>query len=153
MVARYYCRTGQTTFSLLPDCLASRLSSTLDEVEQVVAVAETAPSQETAAAKLRPDIELPGALRWLRLRVRAVQVALLVVATLLPGELGDELRVGPVREHLQTERALVALRELASAHLGAVAPPLGFGPRSLPSRRKRRRHQHDMGPDPPPEIR
>lgn len=34
-VARAYCAEGHTTFSLLPDCLASRLSSTLAAVEEV----------------------------------------------------------------------------------------------------------------------
>ncbi|MEJ2325895.1 MAG: hypothetical protein P8Y25_03330 [Chromatiaceae bacterium] len=31
-VARWYCREGRCTFSLLPDCLAARLSGTLSEV-------------------------------------------------------------------------------------------------------------------------
>ena len=35
-IARFYCRKGHTTFSLLPDCLASRLSSTLAAVEEVL---------------------------------------------------------------------------------------------------------------------
>ncbi|HEY3357207.1 MAG TPA: hypothetical protein VGQ83_28415 [Polyangia bacterium] len=55
-VARWYCPTAQTTWSLLPDCLASRLSSDLAEVEQVVARVEAGPSVEAAAAALRPDI-------------------------------------------------------------------------------------------------
>lgn len=63
-VARFYCRRGRTTFSLLPDCLSSRLSGSLDEVEQVVAAVEAGPTLEAAAAKVRPDIALPGALRW-----------------------------------------------------------------------------------------
>lgn len=67
-VSRYYCRRAHTTFSLLPDCLASRLSSTLAEVEQVVLVAEAAPSLEQAAVRLRPDIETQGGVRWVRRR-------------------------------------------------------------------------------------
>jgi hypothetical protein len=39
-VARWYCPTGHTTFSLLPDCLASRLSGTLDADEEVVAAVD-----------------------------------------------------------------------------------------------------------------
>jgi hypothetical protein len=37
-VARWYCREGHCTFSLLPDCLAARLSGTLAEVEVLVAL-------------------------------------------------------------------------------------------------------------------
>jgi hypothetical protein len=35
-VARWYCRKAHQTFSLLPDCLAARLSGALVEVETVV---------------------------------------------------------------------------------------------------------------------
>ena len=63
-ISRWYCPTGHTTFSLLPDCLASRLPGSLDEVEQVVAIVEAkvaaGESIEKAAEKIRPDIELPG---------------------------------------------------------------------------------------------
>jgi hypothetical protein len=64
-ISRWYCPTGHTTFSLLPDCLASQLSGSLDEVEQVVAIVEAkvaaGESIEKAAEEIRPDIELPGA--------------------------------------------------------------------------------------------
>lgn len=148
-ITRYYCRTGQTTFSLLPDCLASRLSSSLDEVEQVVAIAEGAASQEAAAARLRPDIELPGALRWLRRRLRMVQVALVTVATLVPGRLGAVLRLGAVREHLGEARALVRLRRIAAAHLPALLPPVGLAPRPVAGGRGCRGRQQQTGRDPP----
>ena len=35
-IARWYCSGGNQTFSLLPDCLSSRLSGPLIEVEEVV---------------------------------------------------------------------------------------------------------------------
>jgi len=35
-VARWYCPESHRTFSLLPDCLASRLSGSLGEIEAVV---------------------------------------------------------------------------------------------------------------------
>jgi hypothetical protein len=60
----------------LPDCLAARLSGTLSEVEAVVRAAEQAPSLEVLCMQHRFDIELPGALRWVRRRVRYVQGAL-----------------------------------------------------------------------------
>jgi hypothetical protein len=36
LIARWYCPQGHRTFSLLPDCLAARLTGTLAEVESVV---------------------------------------------------------------------------------------------------------------------
>ena len=55
------------TFSLLPDCLAARLPGTLQDLEEVVAVAEAASSLAAAADAVRRDaVLLPGAMRWLR---------------------------------------------------------------------------------------
>lgn len=152
LVARYYCPTGHTTFSLLPDCLASRLSSTLAEVEQVVVIAEAAPSQEQAAVQLRPDLGTQGGLRWLRRRSGPVRVALLALATLLPDALGTtgvptltavQLALGGASP------ALVQLRELAGVQHRSLPPPLGLGPRTKPRRSRRNRFQHETGPDPP----
>ena len=152
-IARWYCPTGHTTFSLLPDCLASRLPGSLDEVEQVVAIVEAkaaaGESIEKAAEKIRPDIELPGAVRWVRRRLVAVRTALLALVTLLPGQLGNEPRLGDVRKVLGTEHALMRLREIGAAHLGSLAPPFGFGPRPKRRWRKRRHRQQGAGPDPP----
>ncbi|MBT8369123.1 MAG: hypothetical protein KJP23_30890, partial [Deltaproteobacteria bacterium] len=39
-IARWYCADGHMSFSLLPDCLASRLPGTLLEIEDVVAKVE-----------------------------------------------------------------------------------------------------------------
>lgn len=152
-IPRWYCPTGHTTFSLLPDCLTSRLSGSLDEVEQVVATVEAkvaaGESIEKAAEKIRPDIELPGAVRWVRRRLGAVRMALLALVTLLPGQLGNEPRLGEVRKVLGTEHALMRLREIGSAYLGTLAPPFGFGPRPRRRWRKRRHCQQGTGPDPP----
>jgi hypothetical protein len=152
-VARWYCPTGHTTFSLLPDCLASRLSGTLDAVEETVdtALAKVAAgsSIEKAAGEIRPDIELPGAVRWVRRRLGAVRMVLLAVVTLMPGQLGNEPRLGSVRKVLGTKSALVRLREIGAAHLGALAPPVGFGPRPRRRWRRRRHSQQGTGPDPP----
>jgi len=41
-IARYYCPTAHETFSLLPDCLASRFPGDLDDLERVVAHVEAA---------------------------------------------------------------------------------------------------------------
>lgn len=152
-VARFYCRAGRTTFGLLPDCLASRLSGSLDEVEDVVARVEAknaeGKSTEAAAGEIRPDVELPGALRWVRRRLAPVRRALLAVVTLMPGMLGSEPGLGSVRQTLGTKRALVCLRGIAAGHLKSLEPPFGFGPRRESRRGSPRRRQHETGPDPP----
>ena len=152
-IARWYCPTGHITFSLLPDCLASRLGGTLDAVEDVVASVEAkiaaGSSIEKAAGEIRPDMDLPGAVRWVRLRLRSVRLLLLALVTLMPGQLGSEPRLGAVRKVLGTEQALLRLREVGAEHLGSLAPPFGFGPRPKGRWRKRRRSQQEAGPDPP----
>jgi hypothetical protein len=131
-VARYYCPTAHRTFSLLPDFLASRLSGGLDEVEQAVITVEAASSLEAATRDMRPDVQLPGVLRWLRRRVAPVRVALLALVTLMPEALPVAPQLVALRGHLGTHRALVALREMAAAHLGQLPAPLGFCPRAGP---------------------
>ena len=84
-VARWYCPESHTTFSLLPDCLAARLPGTLDMLEAVVVAAEGARSLEAAANEVRRDaIELPGAMRWVRRRVRLVHNAVVRRGILTP---------------------------------------------------------------------
>ena len=150
-VARWYCPTAQTTWSLLPDCLASRLSSDLAEVEQVVVRGEAGPSVEAVAAALRPDLTLPSATRWVRRRMLPVRVGLVALVTLLPARFaGCPPRVDALRDAVGSTPVLVALREILASHLGALPPPLGFGPQRKPWRRRRGRRQHETGPDPPP---
>jgi hypothetical protein len=114
-IARWYCPESHTTFSLLPDFLAARLPGTLNALEDVVAVAEQAPSLEAAANSLRLDIELPGALRWIRRRIALVHRCLVLVIGLLPDQLaGCVATVTHLREHLGHESVLMALRRLDS---------------------------------------
>jgi hypothetical protein len=152
-VARWYCPTGKTSFSLLPDCLASRLAGSLDAVEAVVATVEAkvaaGSSIETAAGEIRPDIDLPGAVRWVRRRLGAVRMVLLAMLTLMPGRFGSEARLGLVREVLGTKQVLVRLREIGARHLGSLVGPVGFGARLRRRCRRRRRTQQETGPDPP----
>jgi len=151
-IPRWYCSEGHLTVSLLPDFVASRLSSSLEEVEGVVTAVEVAPSLEAAASELRPDIELPGAVRWTRRRVSAVRVTLTVTIGLLPVVLaGIELNIPSFREALGVERVLPALRERLAPRLTQLPPPVGFGPRPRPRRRGAGLSQHEVGPDPPVE--
>jgi hypothetical protein len=136
------------TFSALPDCMAARVVGSLDEVEQVALAAESK-GVEAAAQDLRTEIELPGVMRWIRRRRDAVRGALLALITALPGRLGTVPRVQAVRAVLESERALVSLREIGADHLHALSYPLGFcRPRRLRSERDLPT-QHETGPDPP----
>jgi hypothetical protein len=149
-IPRWYCREGHRTFSLLPDCLAGRLSGTLCAVEQAVAAVEQADSLEAAADRLRPDIELPGALRWLRRRVKSVHGALTALRGLMPERFsGFPPTVAAWRAHLALHCLLPALRAIAAASLPCLPPPLGFRPPQPPSGEHRKPHQHKTGPDPP----
>ena len=149
-VARWYCPRGHRTFSLLPDCLAARLPGTLEEVEQVVVVAEQAKSLEAAADQLRPDIDLPGAMRWVRRRVKAIHGALTTLLGLLPERfLGCLPRVVSLREHLALAHPLPVLREIAAPFLPGLAPPLGLCPPPGAGGEHARSHQQYPGPDPP----
>jgi len=152
-VARWYCRTERVTFSLLPDCLAAQLPGSLSELEQVLRVLEQAPSVEAAADELRPDIELPGRLRWVRRRSQLVHVALAALITLLPKRLGlCEPTLSSVGRGLSAEMGtvLVALREVAQPQLQQLPVPLGFGARSAQRMQDNGWRQHDSGPRAPP---
>ena len=148
-VARWYCRDAHRTFSLLPDCMSSRLMGSLDEAEQVVVRVEESSSVEEAAQKLRPDLEVAGALRWVRRRVQGVHASLLILLTLLPGRLGTTARLVELRSQLSTSRCLVMLREIGTAHLHALPRPLGFRPARVRMSKREQRLQHKTGPDPP----
>jgi hypothetical protein len=147
LIARYYCPAGHRTFSLLPDCLAARLRGSIDEVEQVVKTVEQSPSVEVAAGKLRPDIELPGAVRWTRRRLAPVRMALLALVTLFPDKLGSTPTVTGVCAHLGRDQILMAMREIAGTQLWALPHPLGFHHRGRDRDRPIKGFQHETGPD------
>jgi hypothetical protein len=120
--------------SLLPSFLASRVSGTLDAIEEAAAVAEEALTRDEAVEVLRPsDVEdavtWPAAQRWLLRRIRWVREALTTLTTLLPELCGTVPTVAAVRARLGTTSALVALRALAAEHLGALPAPVGLAPR------------------------
>jgi len=149
-IARYYCRKGQTTFSLLPDFLASRLPGTLAEVQQVVEVAEQSSSVWAAVEELDLESNLLSAARWVRRRTLSVRAALSALCGMLTLLAGVEPKITSLRLVLGTDDVLVRLRQLGADHLAALPPPLGFGPPRRPLPLASHRHQHDMGPDPPP---
>jgi hypothetical protein len=148
-VARWYCPEAQMTFSLLPDCLSSRLGGSLDEAERVVIAAESLGVEPAAQSLRMGEVELPGALRWLRRRRRGVRAAVLALVTAMPGRLGTVAEVRAIRDVLGTERALVALREIGADHLHVLPSPLGLRPSSATRAQGAHRFQHKTGPDPP----
>ena len=149
-IARYYCPAAHETFSLLPDCLASRFPGDLDDLERVVAHVDAARSIEAAADGLRPDIVLPSAVRWVRRRLTLVRVTLLAVVTLLPDLFGGSAQLGAVRAALDTDHALVTLRARATALLPVLPRPLGFVPHLRTPRAPIPPRPHGMGADPRP---
>ncbi len=148
-IARWYCPKGHRTFSLLPDCLAARLSGTLNEVEALVRAVEQAPSLEAACQDLRPDIELPGVLRWARRRVQAVHAALQALKGLLPHQFPCPATLAAFAACLGVAEVLVALRPIGAPFLQNLSTPLGFIPRRIPGDRGGHARQHCVGPDPP----
>ena len=151
-VPRWYCRESHTTIGLLADCLSSHLPGTLDDLEAVAVAAEGAASLEAAANDVRRDaIELPGAVRWVRRRVRLVHDVLARVIGLIPDKLaGCAATMVAVRERLGSDSALMALRGLVSAQLRMLPSPLGFQPHGIGVGGRKPAFQHSMGPDPPP---
>jgi len=150
-IARWYCRQGHQSFSLLPDFLAARFPGTLREIEDVLAAVEQAKSVEAAADQLRSDdVTLVSAVRWVRRRVAAVRALLTIVIGLFPQLLlGCTPTMVSLRERFACEHVLIVLREVAELHLQALAPPLGFKHPAYRGGERNERIQHEMGPDPP----
>jgi hypothetical protein len=152
LIARWYCRLGHCTFSLLPDHLAARFPGTLNAIEQVVATVQAAPTLVSCVERLRPDpVSLPSALRWIHRRLRLVRPLLPLVVTLLPELLADcEPTVTAMRQRLSVPWLLLALRSLLCALLQMLSRALGFAHRRADSSARPGGRQQHMGPDPPP---
>jgi len=148
-VARWYCRQGHRTFSLLPDFLAARFPGLLASIEVVVATASSAPSVEAAACALRDlDVTLPSAVRWLRRRLRAVYAGLAAVQQWVASLPATSLvTCAALQADLGPANVLMRLRRSVAPNVLQTTPaPLGF----LPSRGGAHQYvgsQHEMGPD------
>jgi hypothetical protein len=143
------------TIGLLPDFYASRTPGLLDDIEKVVAIAESARSVEDAAERVRPAddadaVTLAAAVRWLRRRVRAIHRVLATVMGLEPALFeGCAPTIASFRTRLGTTTVLVELRGICARNLGMLAPPLGLIGRCREELRPRRHLQQSTGPDPP----
>lgn len=136
-IARWYCRASQTTIGLIPDCLASQIAGELDEIESAVVEVEGGRSIERVAEELRDDVELPGAIRWLRRRIDYVERALSVARGLSVEVLTGSMPTLRDLRDVLGRGALVRLRALLAEHLAQIAPPLGFAHRSRMRERSR----------------
>jgi hypothetical protein len=146
------------TFSLLPDCFASRVKGQLIDIEKAADQAEHHEgSLVDLAVRLRPTANehqdadhVDGLLKWIRRRRRWVIAALTTAIGLLPEKFaGRQPTLADFRAALGVEQVLVTLRGLLAAHLRHLPPPLGFGPRSKPRERAARPLQHEAGQAPP----
>lgn len=129
-IARWYCPQGRTTFSLLPDFLAARLPGLLATIERAVTVTASTRSMEVAADVLRgSEVNLPGAVRWLRRRVTAVRRSITAVKLVAPLLAPDVLECAasgddtPILPELRRALPLTALN--------CIPAPLGFAPAAL----------------------
>jgi hypothetical protein len=153
LIARWYCRQGHCTISMLPDCLPARLSGTFVELESLLRQVEQAPSLAAACTDLRPEIELPGVLRWVRWRVQAVYSILIILKGLMPAVFQIcEPTLQSFASQLGIDPVLPALRSIAAPWLHRLPPPLGFCSRSRPGGEANDRHQQSVGPDPPVSL-
>jgi hypothetical protein len=169
-IRRWYCRLAGVTFSALPDFLCARLSGTLPDLERAVRLVESAPSLEKAVRIERPEIDLPGVLRFFRRRVTHTHRALSAIKGLYPDTFAGVVpTVSAFRQALglgsgadipppttappntaipTTDSVLVRLREFASRHLAMLTAPLGSNPVRIAPRQPQIGRQHGMGPDP-----
>ncbi len=91
------------------------------------------------------------ALRWLRRRLDLVYDVLTRVIGLIPDKLaGCAATMGAVRERLDSDSALMALRGLVAGQLRTLPAPLGFQPHGIGVRSRKSAFQQRAGPDPPP---
>lgn len=148
-IARWYCRKGQTTFSLLPDCLASHLSGSLSQLEADMDAVEHAPSVEKAAGALR-SIGLPGAVKWTWRRLGMIGGLLTTLIGLMPERFAScAPTLASFGAALDATDVLVTLRAVCAAHLAHLPTPLGFAHRKKRGPARRSRDQQRTGPDPP----
>jgi hypothetical protein len=150
-VGRFYCRKGHTTFSLLPDFAAARLSGTLADVEQAVECAQEASTLTAAAVTLRPELnDARSAVRWLRRRLRAIEGCLVALVTSLPELFGTAPCLSAMRERLAVigPNLLLRLRVQGARILHCLQAPLGFSRCRQGCRVGESQRQHKVGPDP-----
>jgi hypothetical protein len=115
--------------------LAAGYGDTLAAQEEAVKAVTVHETFDAAAVALRPDVEMQGARRWLRRRVRRHALTLLLTSTALG---------------VPTDSVVVfSLREAHPAIIRQLPTPVGLAHRPLAYWQPRSSRQHPMGPDPP----
>lgn len=128
-VRRFLCLQSGKTVSLLPSCLASHVSGSLESIEQAVRRCAQAPSLEQAADRARPaqECSLASAQRWLRRRLDWVRQLLTLVKGLYPERFaGAEPTLQGFERQLGSRHVLRELRTVAAAHLPDLPTPVGL---------------------------
>ena len=128
-VARYYCRTCRTTFSLLPSFMAAGCPGTLDGIETVVLAYEECGTVNGALQRVRAGhgSDARAQRRWLQRRIGAVQLLLATVKGLFP-ELYCEVdpTLASFRHKGPPANILVILRIRCEPWLQTLPRPVGF---------------------------
>lgn len=158
-IARWYCPLAGQTYSLLPDCLASHYRGSLSEIEALVVAVEQSRSLESVAQQIRPEVELPGVIRFLRRRCSSIRRALHLIKGLFPD---DFAAVEPTVMHFWTalehnasdslsitDSVLMTLRSYCQPYLHRLPTPFGFSPTSATGCCPVPGRQQPAGPDPP----
>ena len=148
-VARWYCPQAKRTVSALPDCLASHRSGALDECEAIMRLVEATPTLSAACHDLRPEIELPGVLRFVTRVVRQISSALRGIKGLMPTDFACQPILADMAMELDTSQVLMSLRNIAKRYLPQLPTPLGFNPHCNAAHKQPIPFQHRVGRDPP----
>ena len=139
-VRRWYCRPCHTTFSALPDCLASQSRGSLEEYERQVAAVEELQSISAAVRRLYPDCVNPESVRRrLQRRHKQLHLCLTIVRGLLLALAGASPSVLDFRLRLGTQAVLGEVREQCCGQLSQLPHPVGFRVRA-------RRYGSQTGP-------
>lgn len=149
---RILCLSENITFSLLPDCFASRLPGTLADIEKVVLMFEThagnsgcgltpetagkilsSPDPDTLAEKFGIDEKLfdrAADFRWLKRRVEYVIAVLSAAVGMFPETFGNcRPTLTAFRTVLGRGPVLMRLRTLAESRIHEIPAPVGLNPR------------------------
>jgi hypothetical protein len=153
-IARFYCPRAKTSFSLLPDFLSSRYAGELAEFESVCVAAESEDSLSVCNV-VRPvenavSISARSAARWVGRRLALFSVMMRALLGVAVEQVQGVHTATQLRERLECNAALVELRAIVAAHLGSLAPPLGFGPWPRAPRGALTEAPHAMAPEPEP---
>lgn len=151
-IARFYCLRNRTTISLLPDFLSSRYRGELSEFEQVCVDAAHNDSV-SVASEIRPvenaaAISERAAKRWVARRLALFAITVRALLGVAVEKVRGVHTASQLRTRLQAAEALVALRGMQASDLGALPPPLGFGPWPRAVQHRLDEPPHAMAPEP-----